>query len=104
MGVWNGHYACTRITRCACSINLATSNNVHVWDDVPQARRGVLQGKVSRIYFRADAAFCNARGLRVSGSIADSDDLRRVLVAVSTSRLSCKRAGKTRTLTRFGIS
>jgi hypothetical protein len=29
--------------------------------------------------------------------------LPEVLVAVSTSRLSCKRAGKTRTLTRFGI-
>src|SRR6516225_7592152 len=28
MSVWNGHYACTAITRCSCSTSLATSNAV----------------------------------------------------------------------------
>jgi hypothetical protein len=42
------------------------------------------------------------------GKMARSDPrpafgLPELLVAVSTSRLSCKRAGKTRTLMRFGI-
>ena len=42
------------------------------------------------------------------GKMARSDPrpalgLPEVLVAVSSLRLSCKRAGKTRTLSRFGI-
>src|SRR5262249_12982578 len=129
MSVWNGHYACTcyhplfvfnqfgDLERCALR-----AGNVHRadgWDDVLKPVVARYQGKISRIYFRADAALCNARGLRISGGGADqirypatgqpdrticsraqSDDLRtpEVLVAVSTSRLSCKRAGKTGTL------
>src|SRR5215472_8986590 len=67
MSVWNGHYACTcyhplfvfnqlgDLERCALR-----PGNVHSadgWKDVldPVVQR--YQGKVSRIYFRADAAF-----------------------------------------------
>src|SRR5262249_38142785 len=67
MSVWNGHYACTcyhplfvfnqfgDLERCALR-----PGNVHSadgWDDVLKAVVARYQGKVSRIYFRADAAF-----------------------------------------------
>ena len=55
------------ITRCSCSISLASSNAVLCvpatctaltgWDDVLKPLVARYQGKVSRIYFRADAAF-----------------------------------------------
>ena len=67
MSVWNGHYACT------CYHPLFVFNqfgdlergalragNVHSadgWDDVLKPVVARYQGKVSRIYFRADAAF-----------------------------------------------
>src|SRR5262245_53439123 len=65
--VWNGHYACTcyhplfvfnqfgDLERCALR-----PGNVHSadgWDDVLKPVVARYQGKVSRIYFRADAAF-----------------------------------------------
>src|SRR5262249_1491825 len=67
MSVWNGHYACTcyhplfvfnqfgDLERCALR-----AGNVHSadgWDDVLTPVVARYQGKVSRIYFRADAAF-----------------------------------------------
>ena len=67
MSVWNGHYACTcyhplfvfnqfgDLERCALR-----AGNVHSadgWDDVLKPIVARYQGKVSRIYFRADAAF-----------------------------------------------
>ena len=67
MSVWNGHYACTcyhplfvfnqfgDLERCALR-----AGNVHSadgWDDVLKPVVARYQGKVSRIYFRADAAF-----------------------------------------------
>src|SRR2546429_525611 len=69
ISVWNGHYACTcyhplfvfnqfgDLERCALR-----PGNVHsadAWKDVlePVVRR--YRGKVSRFYFRADAAFAN---------------------------------------------
>src|SRR5260370_18591203 len=67
MSVWNGHYACTcyhplfvfnqfgDLERCALR-----PGNVHSadgWDGVLKAVVARYQGKVSRIYFRADAAF-----------------------------------------------
>ena len=81
MSVWNGHYACTcyhplfvfnqfgDLERCALR-----PGNVHSadgWEDVLEPVVARYRGKVSRIYFRADAAFANARGLRVPGSRAD---------------------------------
>src|SRR5215471_18290773 len=81
MSVWNGHYACTcyhplfvfnqfgDLERCALR-----AGNVHSaddWDDVLKPVVARYQRKVSRIYLRADAAFCNARGLRVSRGGAD---------------------------------
>src|SRR5262245_24327788 len=66
MSVWNGHYACTcyhplfvfnqfgDLERCALR-----AGNVHSadgWDDVLKPVVARYQGKVSRIYFRADAA------------------------------------------------
>jgi hypothetical protein len=67
MSVWNGHYA------CACYYPLFVFNqfgesgrcalrpgNVHSadgWDGVLTPVVALYQGKVSRIYFRADAAF-----------------------------------------------
>jgi hypothetical protein len=69
MSVWNGHYACT------CYHPLFVFNqfgdlersklrpgNVHSangWDGVLKPVVARYQGKVSRIYFRADAAFAN---------------------------------------------
>ena len=67
--VWNGHYACTcyhplfvfnqfgDLERCALR-----PGNVHSadgWDAVLKSVVARYQGKVSRIYFRADAAFAN---------------------------------------------
>src|SRR5262249_60934811 len=67
MSVWNGHYACTcyhplfvfnqfgDLERCALR-----AGNVHSadgWDAVLKPVVARYQGKVSRIYFRADAAF-----------------------------------------------
>jgi hypothetical protein len=66
--VWNGHYACTcyhplfvfnqfgDLERCALR-----PGNVHSadgWDGVLKPVVARYQGNVSRIYFRADAAFC----------------------------------------------
>jgi len=75
MSVWNGHYACTcyhllfvfnqfgDLERCALR-----AGNVHSadgWDDVLKPVVARYQGKVSRIYFRADAAFAMPEVLRV---------------------------------------
>jgi len=69
MSVWNGHYACTcyhplfvfnqfgDLERCALR-----PGNVHSadgWDDVLKPVVARYQGKVSRIYFRADAGFAS---------------------------------------------
>ena len=69
MSVWNGHYACTcyhplfvfnqfgDLERCALR-----PGNVHSadgWEDVLKPVVARYQGKVSRIYFRADAGFAN---------------------------------------------
>ena len=67
MSVWNGHYACTcnhplfvfnqfgDLERCALR-----AGNVHSadgWDDALKPVVARYQGKISRIYLRADAAF-----------------------------------------------
>ena len=69
MSVWNGHYACTcyhplfvfnqfgDLERCALR-----PGNVHSadgWESVLKPVVERYQGKVSRIYFRADAGFAN---------------------------------------------
>jgi hypothetical protein len=69
MSVWNGHYECTcyhplfvfnqfgDLERCALR-----PGNVHSADEWEGALKPVVaryQGKVSRIYFRADAGFAN---------------------------------------------
>ena len=69
MSVWNGHYACTcyhplfvfnqfgDLERCALR-----PGNVHSadgWKDVLDSVVARYRGTVSRIYFRADAAFAN---------------------------------------------
>ncbi|TPW00043.1 MAG: hypothetical protein USCAAHI_00519 [Beijerinckiaceae bacterium] len=66
MSIWNGHYACTcyhplflfnqfgDLERCALR-----PGNVHSadgWDEVLKPVMARYRGKVSRIYFRADAA------------------------------------------------
>jgi hypothetical protein len=75
MSVWNGHYACTcyhplfvfnqfgDLERCA--LRAGNVRSADGWDDVLKPVVARYQGKVSRIYFRADA------GLRVSGGGAD---------------------------------
>src|SRR5438309_11495588 len=82
MSVWNGHYECTcyhplfvfnqfgDLERCALR-----PGNVHSadgWENVLKPVIERYQGKVSRIYFRADAAFAIARGLRVPGGLGGS--------------------------------
>ncbi len=67
LSVWNGHYECTAITRCSCSISSGIWNgalrpgNVHSADGWENVLKPVVAryGKVSRIYFRADAGFAN---------------------------------------------
>ena len=69
MSVWNGHYACTcyhplfvfnqfgDLERCALR-----AGNVHSddgWEGVLKPVVARYRGKVSRIYFRADAGFAN---------------------------------------------
>ena len=69
MGAWNGHFACTcyrplfvfnqfgELERCALR-----PGNVHSadgWDEVLKPVMSRYRGKVSRIYFRADAGFAN---------------------------------------------
>ena len=69
LSVWNGHYACTcyhplfvfnhfgDLERCALR-----PGNVHSadgWKDVLEPVVTRYRGKVSRLYFRADAAFAN---------------------------------------------
>src|SRR5215471_16035364 len=67
MSVWNGHYACTcyhplfvfnqfgDLERCA--LRAGNMHSADGWDDVLKPVVARYQGKVSRIYFRADAAF-----------------------------------------------
>ena len=72
MSVWNGHYACTcyhplfvfnqfgDLERCALR-----PGNVHSADGWESVLKPVVErykGKVSRIYFRADAGFANPEG------------------------------------------
>ena len=60
MSVWNGHYECTcyqfgDLERCA-------RGNVHSadgWEGVLKPVLARYRGKVSRLYFRADAGFAN---------------------------------------------
>jgi hypothetical protein len=67
MSVWNGHYACTcyhplfvfnqfgDLERCA--LRAGNMHSADGWDDVLKPVVARYQGKVSRIDFRADAAF-----------------------------------------------
>ena len=67
MSVWNGHSPAPATIRCSCSTSSAISNAarcVPATCTAPTAGEDVLEpviaryrGKVSRIYFRADAAF-----------------------------------------------
>jgi hypothetical protein len=67
LSVWNGHYQCTCYHPCSCSTSSAIWNaarcvpgNVHSadgWEGVIKPVVERYQRKVSRIYFRADAAF-----------------------------------------------
>ena len=72
LGVWNGHFECTRyhplfvfnqfgdLERCALR-----ASNVHSadgWKDVLDPVVTRYRGKVSRIYFRVDAAFATPGG------------------------------------------
>src|SRR5262249_37168017 len=81
MSVWNGHYACTcyhplfvfnqfgDLERCALR-----AGNVHSadgWGGVLKPVVARYQGKVSRIYFRADAALAMPEVYEFPGSRAD---------------------------------
>lgn len=67
--VWNGHYECTcyhplfvfnqfgDLERCSlCPGNVHSADG---WEGVLKPVVALYQGKVSRIYFRADAGFAN---------------------------------------------
>ena len=81
MSVWNGHYACTCYHPLfvfnqfgdleRCSLRPGNVHSADGWDGVLKPVVARYQGKVSRIYFRADAGFANARSLRVPRSRAD---------------------------------
>ena len=83
MSVWNGHYECTcyhplfvfnqfgDLERCALR-----PGNVHSadgWEDVLKPVVARYQGKVSRIYFRADAGFANQSGQLTNTLARDMD-------------------------------
>ena len=69
MSVWNGHYACTcyhplflfnqfgDLERCA--LRPGDVHSADGWKDVLDPVVARYRGKVSRLYFRADAAFAN---------------------------------------------
>jgi hypothetical protein len=69
MSVWNGHYACTcyhplfvfnqfgDLERCA--LRPGNVHSANGWRDVLEPVVARYRDKVSRIYFRADAAFAN---------------------------------------------
>jgi hypothetical protein len=131
---WNGHYACAcyhplfvfnqfgDLERCALR-----PGNVHSadgWDGVLKPVVARYQGKVSRIYFRADAAFampevyefleaerheafdchafkrqeeCVQMPVKIARSAPrPSFGLLELLLAIHTSRQSCCKAGKAR--------
>ena len=88
MSVWNGHYSCTCYHPLfvfnqfgdleRCSLRPGNLHNADGWEGVltPVVER--YQGKVSRIYFRADAGFAligpckkNARDGWISSSAPD---------------------------------
>ena len=65
--VWNGHYACTRYHPLfvfnqfgdleRCTLRPGNMHSAHCWESVFKPVIVRYQGKVLRIYFRADAAF-----------------------------------------------
>jgi len=69
MGVWNGHYECTcyhslfvftqfgDLERCA--LRRANVHSADGWEGVLKPVVARYRGKVSRLYFRADAGFAN---------------------------------------------
>ena len=67
--VWNGHYACTCyhplfvfnqfVDLERCSLRPGNVHSADGWDGVLKPVVERYQGKVSRIYFRADAGFAN---------------------------------------------
>ena len=69
MSVWNGHYECTcyhslfvfnqfgDLERCA--LRPGNAHSADVWEGVLKPVVARYRGKVSRIYFRADAGFAN---------------------------------------------
>src|SRR6266700_595700 len=67
MSVWNGHYACTCYHPLfvfnqfgdleRCTLRPGNVHSADGWDDVLKPVVVRYQGKVSRIHFRADAAF-----------------------------------------------
>jgi hypothetical protein len=69
MSVWNGHYACTCYHPLflfnqfgdleRCSLRPGNVHSADGWDGVLKPVVTRYQGKVSRIYFRADAGFAN---------------------------------------------
>jgi hypothetical protein len=129
MSVWNGHYACTcyhplfvfnqlgDLERCALR-----PGNVHSADGCDGVLKAVIaryQGKLSRIYFRADAAFampevyefwkpsasnmrsaCRPTGSSRTGSAicssVRSDDLRTICAGVMRASAIRPEAGASR--------
>jgi Transposase DDE domain group 1 len=69
MSVWNGHYACTCYHPLflfnqfgdleRCELRPGNVHSADGWQDVLEPVVARYRGKVSRIYFRADAAFAN---------------------------------------------
>src|ERR1700726_3511848 len=69
MSVWNGHYECTCYhplfvfnqfgDLALCSLRPGNVHSADGWDGVLKPVVERYQGKVSRIYFRADAGFAN---------------------------------------------
>jgi hypothetical protein len=108
--VWNGHYACTcyhplfvfnqfgDLERCALR-----PGNVHsadAWDAVLKPVVTRYQGKVSRIYFRADAGFANPEATNFSkrsGSRMRSGCQRTESCRTGSAIFSSARSGDLRT-------
>ena len=107
MSVWNGHYACT----CYHPLFLfdrfqvlersaLRPGNVHSadgWHDVLDPVVARYRGKVSRLYFRADAAAFAMPGVRLPGSQADQlcDPAPRQPEFAGADRSSAQAPGRT---------
>jgi hypothetical protein len=108
MSVWNGHYGCTcyhplfvfnqfgDLERCA--LRPGNLHSADGWEGVLKPVVARYRGKVSRIYFRADAGFANP-------DVYEFLEAERIKYAIrlAASRASCKRGSAISSTARSAV-